>query len=380
MMQNLSSCRVCRAYLPDKPLLCFENMPKAAQMMPGIDDLVLDKGITLSVFQCQQCGLVQTTGEPVSYYREVIRAAAYSPEMQLFREQQFTDFVNRYQLKNKPLLEVGCGGGEYLSIFQKTGVKPWGIEYGQQAVNTCQQMGLEVNQLFIESANVNIPGAPFAAFAILNFMEHWPDPCVTLSGLANNLSDGAIGLIEVPNFDMILKKRLFSEFISDHIFYFTQETLETTLRLNQFEVLSCQSIWHDYILSAVVRKRPVIDTSNFTAQSTKLQQQLDDFIQYHSNRGVVIWGAGHQALATLAILGIHQGIRYVVDSAPFKQGKFTPATHLPIVPPSHLKQDKVGAIIVMAASYSDEVVDIIRSNYDKTLAIAVLRDHGLELL
>jgi hypothetical protein len=37
-------------------------------------------------------------------------------------------------------------------------------------------------------------------------------------------------------------------------------------------------------------------------------------------------------------------------------------------------------VIVMAASYSDEVAGIIRQRHGKAMAIAILRDHGLEIL
>jgi len=71
-------------------------------------------------------------------------------------------------------------------------------------------------------------------------------------------------------------------------------------------------------------------------------------------------------------------IRYVIDSAVFKQGKYTPATHIPIVHPDTLNSDPVDAIIVMAASYSDEVARIIRQKFDRNINVAILRDFGLE--
>jgi len=71
-------------------------------------------------------------------------------------------------------------------------------------------------------------------------------------------------------------------------------------------------------------------------------------------------------------------IRYVVDSAEFKQNKYTPATHIPIVAPTALESDPVDAIIVMAASYSDEVVNIIREKHGSEMDLAILRKSGLE--
>ena len=73
-------------------------------------------------------------------------------------------------------------------------------------------------------------------------------------------------------------------------------------------------------------------------------------------------------------------IKYVIDDAPFKQGKYTHATHIPIVSSEKLKTDPVDAIIVMAASYSDEVVKKIKLKFDKNIKISILRDHSLEII
>ena len=70
----------------------------------------------------------------------------------------------------------------------------------------------------------------------------------------------------------------------------------------------------------------------------------------------------------------------VVDSAAFKQGKYTPVTHIPIVSPSALVLDPVDAIIVMAASYSDEIARNIRQKFDANIKVAILRDFGLEVV
>lgn len=373
-------CRMCSRPLPERHLLHFRNMPKAAQFLPDERQLAEDAGIDLDIFQCAACGLVQTGNEPVPYYREVVRAAAFSEEMKAFRREQFDAFVRKHALHGKKLIEIGCGRGEYLSLFRETGVEAYGLEYSEESVGHCTGQGLRVTSGFVDHPDHALEYAPFDAFAVLNFLEHWPNPNASLSGIARNLSDGAVGLVEVPNFDIILKKNLFTEFISDHIFYFTRETLETLLRLNGFEMLECAEVWHGYILSAVVRKRTPCDIAGFSAARDHIQQGLDEFLQLHAAQGIAIWGAGHQALATIALLELADHVRYVVDSALFKQDKFTPATHLPIVPPDHLEREPVGAVIVMAASYSDEVARTIRQRWGDAFQLAILREQGLEIL
>ncbi len=181
--------------------------------------------------------------------------------------------------------------------------------------------------------------------------------------------------MEVPNFDMILRGHMFSEFMRDHLFYFTRRTLATTLELNGFEVLEMREVWHDYILSATVRKRRAQDLTAFTAHQQKLKADFESFMRCYPR--VAAWGAGHQAFAILALMGLGGRICYVVDSAPFKQGKWTPVSHVPIVAPSALRSDPVDAIVIMAGSYSDEIVQIVKQMSDSR--VAVLRDWGLEV-
>jgi SAM-dependent methyltransferase len=320
---------------------------------------------------------VQLGNPPVAYHREVIRASAFSAEMGEFRRRQFAEFVTAHSLADKKVFEIGCGRGEYLALMREAGTRACGIEFGESSVQACVKAGLEVSRGYIEDGSL-LPGAPFDAFFCLNFLEHMPDPGAVLRGIGANLTPEAVGLVEVPNFDMILQQRLFSEFISDHLFYFTTDSLTNTLRLNGYDVLECRPVWHDYILSATVRKRSVADLSCFGEQRARLRRELHAYIEGCGDGGVAVWGAGHQALAVLALADLGAKIKYVVDSAPFKQNKFTPATHVPVVAPATLASSPVSAVIVMAAAYSDEVVRTLRRDFSSQLDIAVLREDGLE--
>jgi SAM-dependent methyltransferase len=355
-------------------------MPAVAQNMPEQSDLASDRGTDLEVYRCSGCGLVQLSNAPVPYFRDVIRAAAFSGEMRAFRLEQFKGFIERYSLMGKKIIEIGCGKGEYLSLMQESGGDAYGLENDPGSVASCRKAGLNVAQGYVDHATQQLESGPFDAFFMLNFLEHFPDPNAALRGIGNNLNGGAVGLVEVPNFDMILKRDLFSEFIVDHLLYFTKETLETALRLNGFEVVESRVLWHEYILSAEVRKRPPTDLTRFAANRDRLQSEIEHFIRRFGDRNTAVWGAGHQALTLIALLGLSGRIRYIVDSAPFKQGKFSPATHIPIVAPQMLEEEPVEAVIVMAASYSDEVAGIIRQKYPAKIHVAIVRDSGLEIL
>ena len=374
----IDKCRVCGNAYFEEPLLTYVDMPKGAQYLPDAETLNSDKGVELTVCQCSACGLVQLNNDPVPYFREVIRAAGISKEMREFRIKQFSEFIENYSLERKKVIEIGCGRGEYLDILNNFNLDAHGLEFSLDSVNRCLAKNLQVKIGFVESENQVITDAPFDGFLILNFLEHLPDPNATLKGIEHNLSDGGVGLIEVPNFDMILKKNLFSEFIGDHLFYFTKDTLFSTLNRNGLEIIECREVWHDYILSVIVRKRQKLEIASFIQQRKELRAEISKFINRFEEKKVAVWGAGHQALAIISLTGIAHKIKYVIDSASFKQGKFTPATHIPIVAPENLNTDSIDAVIIMAASYSDEIANIIRNKFNKAYELVILRDFGLE--
>lgn len=355
-------------------------MPKAAQYFPTVENVDREIGCNLSVYQCPYCGTIQLSGEPVPYYREVIRATSVSPAMREFRLKQFCDWLKRYQLHNKRIIEIGCGGGEFISMMQEAGGDVSGIEFSTELVEKAHSLGFNVWNMAIENKNSIIPQSPYDAFYIMSFLEHNPDPSEFLQGIRNNLKDGGVGIVEVPNADIILKNGLYAEFIQDHLLYFTQDTLCRLLECNGFEVLSCQSIWYDYVLCAEVRKRTLYDVSVFYQRKLQVENSLNEFFGLVNNRGLLLaaWGAGHQALANLSLLQMSSHIKFVLDSAPFKQGKFTPASHIPIISPEEINRRNIGAVLVMAGSYSAEILSILRQKYPDVLR-AVLDSDGVKM-
>jgi len=372
----IKRCRVCGNKFFKEPLLKYNNLPRAVQYLPSKKESKKEKGINLKVYQCSGCGLVQLNSPAVPYYKEVIRAVGISPEMKKFRKKQFSDFIKKFSLKGKKIIEIGCGQGDYLSVLAGVGVKAFGIEYSSKNVRECLKKGLKVQKGFLEKENYKLKNAPFDAFLIFSFLEHLPNPNSVLRAIYNNLKEEGMGMVEVPNFDMILEKKLFSEFMTDHLFYFTKETLKTTLEFNGFEIIKCNEVWRDYIISAIVKKRKRLDLSDFNKHHKKIKKEIEKYISRFKR--VAIWGAGHQALTIMALINLGKKVKYVIDSAPFKQGRYTPITHLPIVSPDKLDLDRVDAIIVMTGSYSDEVARDIRKDCDKDIKIAILRDFGLE--
>ena len=373
------NCKICRQPIRDT-LLIYNNMPSVAQNLPDEKKLQFDKGVDLRICQCEFCGTIQLDNDPVPYYREVIRATGLSDEMRQFRKAQFSDFVTSFNLRNKKIIEIGCGNGDNLRILEDCGVKAYGLEYAEESIQSAKLAGLNVYRGFVDSSIYKVCDIFFDGFFTFSYLEHLLDPLETLRGVYNNLGDEAYGIVEVPNTDMFLEKGIFFEFMLDHLFYFTKDTLNTVLQLSGYDILSCDLVWHNYIISATVRKKKILDLSYMEKLRNDISAQIDGYINGYEPRKVAVWGASHQAFFIMAMLkGVHK-LKYVVDSAEFKQGRYTPVSHIHIVTPDKINDDPVEAIIVMAGSYSDEVVRHIKMRFNEGIHISVLRNNGLEVV
>ena len=143
----------------------------------------------------------------------------------------------------------------------------------------------------------------------------------------------------------------------------------------------CEVINRD-TLSVIVKKRPQMDAVNLFDCYVGLRREMEIYIQYleaHDKR-VAIWGASHQGFTLAATTELGEKACYIIDSAPFKQGKFAPSSHLPIVGPEHFKEDPVDAIVITAPGYTDEIAGIIRERFGKDVEIRAMRSNHLELV
>jgi SAM-dependent methyltransferase len=360
-------CKICNSNSCIE-LINYKNTPLQIQKFSNKNNI--KKGFKLKIYQCRGCEVVQLNCKPVSYYKEVMRSANVSKEMSTFRHLYFKKFIDKYDLKEKNILEIGCGSGEYLNIVKDYIKDSVGLEYSKELIKNKINSNLKIVQGFISNFKSK---EKFSSFYSFSYMEHIPDIKNFLNSIKNNLNDDAVGIIEVPNFNYILENNLFYEFIRDHLFYFTKDTLKRTLEINGFEVISCNNIWHNYIISAEVKLRSPIRLDNFENSNKILKKNVFDFIKSF-NGDVAIWGAGHQSLFILSTLGItSKDIKYVVDSSPTKYNKYTPTSNIKIVSPEYINTDTPKAILLIVGSYSNEVAFIIKK-INKDIIIKNIKD------
>lgn len=371
----MNNCIVCGAELLSKPLVVCHDMPGGAQCFLAKEEIAKEQGKTLDLRQCSGCGLVQFDCPPVEYYRDVIRAGGISSTMRELRTTQYKHFIERCNLVGKKIIEIGCGQGEFLQILTDFPVRPFGIEHKRSLVESAKKRGLNVWEKFTETEDTVLEGGPFDAFLSFNVLEHQPFPNKMLRCIYNNLTPSGVGLITVPSFEYILKSNSYYELLRDHIANYTKETLSFLIQKNGFDILDFSIVNRD-TLSVIVQKRHPIDVTDFESNFCSIKKQLAEYFGLFSKK-VAVWGASHQSLTIISTADIGKHIAYIIDSASFKQGKYAPVSHIPVVSPDFIRTHPVESILILAPGYIDEIREQIENNYGKNIKIAALDGNKL---
>ena len=371
------NCVICSCALV--PGMELNNIPSAAQAFTKTAKAAEKKCLSMSIFECSGCGTVQYNGPRVPYYKKVIRSAKFSQEMLKFRENQFRNFLLSASKNIDSVFEFGAGEGEYLDIFKGLGCTTSGIESSEELVSICQKKGHEVVSGFLgdRESQFYFKKKKYDCAVSFNFIEHLPNPKADLMNLSNILALDAVGLFEVPNFDLIERNKLFNEFIPDHRFYFREDTFKTLLSVSGFEVHSIKRLWNDYILSAVVSRRKRVNWNGFQDSRQDLKISIKNFFEGTRKNENVVWSAGHQSLATISNLQLTENIRCVIDSSEEKQTKFCPVSGLEVVSSTVLRSQGVKKVLVMAAGYNSEIIKKIRDDFRNELVVAYIHQGKL---
>lgn len=373
----MKNCIVCKGEL--EKLFTINNMPSSAQDIPSAENLDKDKGIDISLCHCKACGLVQLDCEPVFYYKDVIRAGGLSTTMDKLRRSQYDEFISLCNLNNQKILELGCGGGEFLGILKDYPVKAYGVEHSEKLVQKALENGLNVDRDFPESENHIFKNAPFKAFTSFNFLEHQPKPLIYLRAIYNNLEEEAYGLITVPSFEYIVEQESFYEIIPDHIAYYSMDSLKTLLANAGFDVLKEERVNRD-TLAVIVAKKRKPDVSAIVRQKEDIKKETYKLIETYknNNKKIAIWGASHQGFTLCATLDLKDKIEFIIDSAPFKQGLYAPASHIKIISPLDAAKTDISAILIVAPGYTKEIAGKIKQIFNKQIDIYTLMTNHIE--
>lgn len=185
---------------------------------------------------CGECGNVQQSryyGDNIlqDFYENFYRKIYGKPEPKKFFERQrrtgskVWDFVTQLRTP-KTVLEVGCGAGGILSVFQDRGSEVLGLDYDEIYLAEARRHEIPVVKGPIETfASEN----KFDLIILCHVLEHLVNPVQLLKELRGLLTPGGILYIEVPSLEYVSNGGygydLLQYFQNAHTIHFTTETL-----------------------------------------------------------------------------------------------------------------------------------------------------------
>lgn len=349
--------------------------------------LVQDRSAALALPQgdlllahCSDCGFVGNAGHRAgltAYDGDYEETQGCSARFVTFATELARRWIDRYDLHQRDVLEVGCGKGEFLGLLAEhganrcVGLDP-AIDPGRAPVVTRGSVELRA-----ERYEGRYTGPTPDAVVCRHTLEHIGPVGAFLRMLRADLPAGAVVLFEVPDGGRVLASGAVEDVYYEHCSYFTAGSLSRLFRRSGFQVVQVDRVFDDQYL--LLEARPgVVDTSlgeedlvdlavtaaavEHYAVSVRTTAELwSAELRGAASRGErsVLWGGGSKAVAFLTTLGLGDAVDAVVDINPVKQGRAMPGSGHPVVGPVDLVVDPPDLVVVMNAAYEDEVRQLL---------------------
>jgi len=132
----------------------------------------------------------------------------------------------------KDLLDIGCGGGTFLSLAREKGFSCYGMEISERAAAAAtRQYGLEVRQG--EIGSLDWDGLRFDFVTMFHVLEHLKNPADSLKYAASLLKPGGSLIVQVPNAGSlqarVFGRRWYGLDVPRHLINYTAQALQTLL-------------------------------------------------------------------------------------------------------------------------------------------------------
>lgn len=123
----------------------------------------------------------------------------------------------------------------------------------------------------------------------------------------------------------------------------------------------------------VEAERIPCDVSALKRNYEELRAQMAAYVERLKARHLklALFGAGHQGFTIAATTALCSYAEYIMDSAPFKQGKYAPASHIPIVSPNYFAEHPVDVVMVTAPGYVREITAQLRKLYPERTELQI---------
>lgn len=117
------------------------------------------------------------------------------------RQKDYLPYVTPIASITSPVLDLGCGRGEWLRLLQTEGVPARGVDGNEVAVAECQSLGLDVIPADLLAVLRSTPSQSIGAVTMFQVLEHLPFDLIieVLREALRVLVPGGVFIGEIPN-------------------------------------------------------------------------------------------------------------------------------------------------------------------------------------
>ena len=344
------SCASCggRSF---ETILNLGDVPLAGYF-PNKDELKTQSKYPLSLLVCNDCKLVQT--DSVINPKLLFEDYRYLSSVGLSNHfEGVADLLNeRYDVRDKNILEIGCNDGVLLEPLQKLGALVEGVDPAINVVKLAKNKGLQVYNDFFDE----------------------------IRGIHHVLKPSGDFIFEVHYLKSLIDGKQWDNVYHEHIFYYSITALRNLFQRHNMTLVDFEEIpIHSGSIRVTVRNRntyesqKVLDRIELESKTIgnvsylkkygedvkKHISEFNEMIEKLSSKYTIAgYGASGRANMFCNLTNINKDVvKFIVDESPERCGRYIANTEIPIVSPSALKDSYVDLIIIFAWNYSKMIMD-----------------------
>ncbi len=336
--------------------------------------------VNISLSYCKKCGFIFNSyfnPEHAKYSDGYEDQQGFSPTFNQFSNELARSLIEKYQIYDKDIVEIGCGKGDFLVLLCQLGNnRGLGIDpaYVEGRIVTSAQIRFK-KEFYSEKH----AGEPSDLICCRHTLEHISNTFDFLKLLRQTIGKDLdkIVFFEVPDVVRILKDYAFWDIYYEHCSYFSPASLAHLFRSTGFEILDIYNAYSDQYL--LIEAQPIAGISEkmFTLEENpqhfkslidkftlEIERKINEWNQrmvefQAEKKRVILWGAGSKAVGFLSSLNDYDAIEYVTDINPHLADHYLPGFGKKIVSPRFLQSEKPDVVIIMNDIYVNEIKNML---------------------
>lgn len=391
-MMVITGCRSCNA--PSlMPIVSLGNQPPANALLKKEQLSQHESKYPLDLVFCPQCSLVQitTTVPPNELFRDYHYFSSFADTTIEHARRHVIKIIDACKLDEQNLVvELASNDGYLLQFYKQRGIPVLGIDPAENVAKIAEkERGIPtITRFFTKQLAEDIASDRGQADVIHanNVLAHVADLCDFTAGISILLKSSGIAVLEIPYVRNTIESMEFDTIYHEHLCYFS---LTSLVRVFDRVGLVVTDVEHLPIHGGSLRitahhpgKAQQSSTVNQMLQSERnlgmdkpafyldfaerIEQhcaELHDLLKQIRARGrtIAAYGASAKGSTLLNLMKIDQDmLNFVADRSQFKQGRYLPGSHVPIVAPSVIGGMKPDYLLLLAWNYREEILYQLR--------------------